>query len=104
MSQNVANAVFDFAVNMGASQAHKLVQRSLAKLGQKVRDDGVLGDLSLMAINAVKPIELLIELAHQAAKFYITISLARVVRYGTKEGLKYLEGWLTRAYDIVKIE
>lgn len=53
-SQNIVLYIFDMAVNMGPSTAHKLVQRSLnCQFGSKsmFTVDGVLGDKTISGIN-----------------------------------------------------
>jgi lysozyme family protein len=45
--------VFDFAVNSGVSRASKYLQRALRAKGQKVAVDGIIGEMTLDAINTV---------------------------------------------------
>jgi lysozyme family protein len=93
--QSVATKVFDMSVNMGASQAHKLVQRALG-----ISDDGVLGPKSFDTINKAAPKTLLLGIAEEAAKFYIQVTKNRINKYGVNEGFKYLFGWIRRAYAL----
>ena len=89
-AQSVANKVLDMAVNMGHSQAHKILQRSLAFLGKHVDVDGVFGEGTIMAVNGVAPDDLCNELKAQCAIFY-----CKLATDPTKA--VFLAGWLRRA-------
>jgi lysozyme family protein len=56
---NLATKVFDLAVNMGSSWAHRLIQRALKSTGQNIAEDGVLGPITLTAINKADLTDLL---------------------------------------------
>jgi len=92
INQAVATKVFDLAVNMGAPQAHLLVQRALKACDFLVVDDGILGPKSIAAINQCEPGALLAAIRSQAAGFYRLIA-AKHPHYD-----RYLKGWLRRAY------
>ena len=49
-NQEIAAEIFDTAVNMGRSRAIKIVQESLNFLGEKLDVDGIMGNLTLVAI------------------------------------------------------
>lgn len=88
--QGVATKVFDLAVNMGAKQAHKRVQRAVwAVMGEPdcLQDDGILGPVTLKAINGIEGKQLLPPLRSEAAGFYRSLNQP-----------KFLRGWLNRAY------
>ena len=54
VDQTIATKVFDFAVNMGSSRAHKLLQASLSgAFNLALTVNGQLGPASFSAINAV---------------------------------------------------
>lgn len=90
--QRVATKVLDLAVNMGAHQAHVLVQRALNRLGRSVSVDGILGRReSVPAINACEPEVLLHAIMEQQVRFYHAI-----VDYRPRSAV-FLEGWLDRA-------
>lgn len=92
-SQDVASKVFDLAVNMGPQQAHKLLQRAVRATGRKVDDDGVLGPVTLAAVNEARPDTLLAAFRSEAAGFYRVL----VARKPDQE--RFLAGWLGhRAY------
>lgn len=91
----VAAKIFDMAVNMGAKQAHKLVQVSLNRLGCDCDVDGILGPKSLVAINNVcnhfGSHQLYNEIKDNCAHFYVNLA-------ADKPELKmFLKGWLRRA-------
>ncbi|MDH5633615.1 MAG: hypothetical protein OEZ10_11545 [Gammaproteobacteria bacterium] len=91
--QEVATKIFDMAVNMGAHQAHKIVQRACHAVHRPTPDDGKLGPNSLAAINGSYPNELLPAIRSEAAAFYRLLVV-------TKPRLaKFKNGWLKRAYS-----
>jgi lysozyme family protein len=93
---SLATKVLDLSVNMGASQAHKLVQKALG-----LKADGVLGDKSIAALNNEEhPANALTRIAEEAARFYIAVTKTRIKKYGLEEGFKYLFGWIRRAYAL----
>ena len=87
-----ATKVFDLSVNMGASQAHKILQISINRLMDKsIRVDGILGQITLGLTNDIIPSFLMDELRKNAAHFYIQLA-------ADKPSLKVFEkGWLNRA-------
>lgn len=87
----IAIKVFDLAVNMGASQAHRLLQRACTACGQPVREDGVLGPQTRTAVWAVRDDRLLTALCEQAESFYLRLVTAAPARE------VFLKGWLRRA-------
>jgi lysozyme family protein len=89
---NLATKVFDLAVNMGSSWAHRLIQRALKSTGQNIAEDGVLGPITLTAINKADLTDLLAALKSEAAGYYRTLAATKPKR------AKFLKGWLKRAY------
>jgi lysozyme family protein len=97
----VATKVFDLAVNMGAPQAHKLVQRASNTLSSFIEEvlvvDGVLGKKSIDALNELwrigKNDELLLAIKKQASQFYSNLVESKPELAG------FLKGWLRRAND-----
>lgn len=86
-SQEVANALYDFAVNSGVGRAVKSIQEIL---GLKV--DGSLGNITLNAINGKDGKELCNALCDKRAEFFKKIA--------TKgQNSKFLNGWLNRVRD-----
>lgn len=91
--QAVATKVFDLAVNMGAPQAHKCLQRALRAAWFPTADDGVLGPQTLSSTNAAEARSLLAALKSEAAGFYRGLAAAKPPL------AKFLPGWLNRAYS-----
>ncbi len=91
--RDVAAKVFDLAVNMGPSQAHRVAQQAVRSARFPLPEDGVLGPQTLSAINAAPPAALYAALKSEAAGFYRWLA-------ATKPALgKFLDGWLNRAYS-----
>lgn len=84
-SQSVANAIVDWAWNSGTATAVKEIQKVLG-----VKSDGVIGNITLSAINSHSPLPLF-GLIQQTRKDYIDrICKARPVNQ------KYRKGWMNR--------
>jgi lysozyme family protein len=95
-SDAVATKVFDMAVNMGGKQAHKLLQRAINRCGNDtIAVDGVLGNQTLAATNAVDGWRLLSTLRGVQADFY------RGLVWNNPRLAEFLNGWLNRAYDLI---
>lgn len=90
-SQQIANKVFDLAVNMGTQQAFLLTQRACCDVGQPVICDGKLGVITLKAINSCDQDQLLEAIRNQAVEFYTDLEAKRPTNS------KFLAGWLKRA-------
>jgi lysozyme family protein len=92
VDENLAVKFFDLCVNMGISQAVRLVQRALRAAGQNVIEDGVIGPATLAAINKADPTDLLAALKSEAAGFY------RLIAQANPSQQRFIDGWLRRAY------
>jgi len=91
--QKIATKVFDLSVNTGPSQAHKLLQRAVrASTGHVLRDDGILGPVTLSAANMAPTAPLLAALRSEAAGFYRVLVAQRPTQG------RFIGGWLRRAY------
>jgi lysozyme family protein len=90
-SDLAAIKVFDMAVNMGSHQAHVLAQRAVTACGFKAKEDGVIGPMSLAALNSAVPAELLMELCHAQDRFYMDLANVRPAL------AVFLAGWRERA-------
>jgi lysozyme family protein len=90
--QEVANYVFDMMVNMGIAQAVKLLQRACWALTYNlgcVKDDGVLGEMTISLANAFAPHEMIPVLMGIRAEFYRSL-----------DKVAFLNGWLRRTYRV----
>jgi lysozyme family protein len=91
-SQGVANKLLDMAVNMGPSQAHKILQRCLGCLfAGPIVPDGVFGPVTLQLTNQSDELRLLTELRAKCAHFYCDLVIQK------PSDRVFLAGWLRRA-------
>jgi lysozyme family protein len=90
--ENIATKFFDLAVNMEIPQAVRLIQRALRSAGQTVADDGIIGPVTLAAINKADPTDLLAALKSEAAGYY------RLIANANPSQQRFITGWLNRAY------
>ena len=89
-SQSVANAIVDWAWHSGVSTAVKEVQKILG-----VTADGVIGNVTLAAINSYSPLPLFGQI-QQARKVYLNrICNARPANN------KFIKGWLRRVENLI---
>jgi hypothetical protein len=88
----LSNKLFDLSVNMGTSQAARLLQRAIIASGLDIVDDGVVGPITINAIKNLNPQIILAALKSEAAGFY------RLLAINDKTQYSFLEGWLRRAY------
>jgi len=87
-NQDVANSIFDFAVNSGVSTS-----ATLAQLVVGANPDGLLGAESIKAINAFDPDHFLSALTVAKIARYIAIIKKRPTSQ------KYLYGWIRRTLN-----
>jgi lysozyme family protein len=105
--ENIAIKLFDLAVLTGIPQAIKLIQRALRAAGltqrtlltkgaeAQVVEDGIIGPITLAAINKADPTDLLAALKSESAGYY------RLIANANPSQQRFIEGWLRRAYDNV---
>lgn len=91
----LATKIFDMTVNMGPREAFSLVQRAINSCSDKVDVDGVLGGLTLGAINSIslrgQEEDLKLEIQEEQRSFYENL-------VSEKPHLNvFLAGWLARA-------
>ncbi len=91
--QEIAEKVFDSSVNMGAKASHRILQRALRACEQSIIDDGIIGGLTIHALNKVNPLCLTIAMRSEMAGHYRVLIAKKPVRR------KYRRGWLRRAYQ-----
>lgn len=88
VDQDIAESIFDFAVNGGARTSSKLAQ-----IAVEAEPDGVIGPNTLKKINA-----------EDKKTFLAVFALAKIGRYvkiveGRKESRKYFYGWVRRTLE-----
>lgn len=91
VGQRVATKVMDMAVNMGHTQAVKLLQRALVAAGFPVDVDGALGPKTIEAANLCQEVRLLSKLVGEQSDFYRRLASRR------PEFQPFLAGWLARS-------
>lgn len=106
--QMIAAKLFDLAVNMGATQAGRIVQRACCALGESLSIDGAVGPETRAAILELWPSSrpwgyrpqhpsnlpaIIAAIRAEAGAFY------RLLISQKPERRKYETGWLRRAYD-----
>lgn len=90
-SQDVANKVFDLAVNMGHHRAGEILQQACIDCGHPVVVDGKIGKITIAAANSILPLSLLEGIKERAKDHYRNIAIANPALG------KFLKGWLIRA-------
>jgi lysozyme family protein len=90
--ENIATKFFDLAVHTGIPQAVRLIQRALRVAGAQVTEDGIIGPVTLAAINKADPTDLLAALKSESAGYY------RLIANANPSQRRFIEGWLNRAY------
>lgn len=89
-SQSVANAIVDWAWHSGTATAVKEVQRVLG-----VKDDGVIGNITLSAINSQSPLPLFGKIKQARVAYIERICNARPANN------KFKKGWFNRINGLV---
>ena len=90
VSQSVADSIVDWAWNSGTATAVKEVQRILG-----VKDDGVIGNITLAAINSWSPLPLFGQIKQARLAYLERICNARPANR------KFMRGWLNRVDSIL---
>ena len=84
--------MFDLAVNMGTRKANELLQRALRAVENPVKEDGIIGSITLTAVNNSNEAALLATIRSEVAGYYRSI----VMKNASQQ--KFINGWLNRAY------
>jgi lysozyme family protein len=92
----IAIKLFDLAVNMGPAPATRCLQRGLRACGNPVSEDGALGSATIAGANRAPTVALLAALRSEAAGHYRAMTEKPK---GEASEARFLEGWLTRAYQ-----
>ena len=87
--QDVANNIYDLAVNGGVSRASKYAQRVLG-----INEDGIIGDITIHGINQYDPVQFIQKYKALRRTFYHKI----VERDPSQE--VFLNGWLNRVENV----
>lgn len=91
--QSIATKCLDLAVNMGNRWANRVTQRAVrATIGLKLKEDGIIGNKTIHAINMCPPDKLMIAMRAEAAGHY-RLLLAKQPKFEV-----FINGWLNRAY------
>ena len=85
-SNRIAWKTFDIAINCGQRAAAKILQRSVG-----VEPDGIIGNLTLKAVNEASEKETLAQLVHWQQHHYLNI------RNSMND--KFFKGWMLRSED-----
>lgn len=93
IDEAVSIKLFEISINTGITQANKLIQRALRAAGKMVVEDGIIGAITLKAINEADPTDLLAALKSEAAGYY------RLIAQANPSQQKFITGWLNRAYS-----
>ena len=88
-SQSVANAIVDWAWHSGTATAVKEIQKVL-----NVTADGVIGNVTLAAINSRSPLPLFGAIQQARIAYLERICNARPANQ------KFMKGWLRRVHDL----
>lgn len=88
-SQSVANAIVDWAWHSGTATAAKEIQRVLG-----VKADGIIGNITLSAINSQSPLPLFGKIKAARVKYIERICKSR------PKNQKYYRGWMNRINDL----
>lgn len=86
VKQIVANVFFDFSVNTGRTRATKLMQQIIC-----VPIDGIIGPITIGAINSADGEKTAMQYTLQRIQFYSDLASGR------KSQKKFLAGWINRA-------
>lgn len=87
---DIAEKVFDLAVNNGSRKANVMLQLAIRQTGgEALKADGIIGNRTIVAVNA-----------HNCPGWVLDrLRLLAVRRYVSLRVLKYLVGWITRVLD-----
>jgi lysozyme family protein len=89
--QLAATKVFDSAVNCGPVRSHMFAQRASTRIGHPATPDGILGPMTLAAINACAPQPFVAAFADEMRQYYETLVANRPAL------AEFESNWLKRA-------
>jgi Glycosyl hydrolase 108/Predicted Peptidoglycan domain len=70
LNQDLANKMFDMAINMGVREGAILAQRAAVALGANITVDGVIGPATLQALNCLAPADVHAKLRMLSVAYY----------------------------------
>ncbi|HAV61683.1 MAG TPA: peptidoglycan-binding protein [Verrucomicrobiales bacterium] len=88
----VAIKTFDLAVNMGDRNAAKILQRALRAVGYDLKDDGIIGNITIGAAKQADEFATVVAMRSEAAGYYRSLAERKT------DQAVFLRGWLNRAY------
>jgi len=92
LGQEVANKVFDIAVNAGPDRAHRILQESIKSMvAGPIVVDGKIGPQTIALANACGPEKLLLEVRARQAVHYAKVAI------NNPATVPNLLGWMRRA-------
>jgi lysozyme family protein len=91
ISQDIANKIFDIAVNMSMRSWASIVQEACGDCGVNIVIDGVWGARTRGAVNACNPRQLMVAIRQRQGEHY-----HRLAEHDPTQA-KFLHGWLVRA-------
>lgn len=94
LSQPIATAILDTAVNEGQYSAIKLAQMAL---GSNISPDGVMGLNTLQALDSINPRLFLIAFMGEIQSRYVRLVV------NTPSQIQFLEGWLSRSRKLMSL-
>lgn len=90
---DIATKLFDLSINLGERETAHVAQRALRAIGQIINEDGIIGEITIAAINNSKADLLLTGLKCEAAGFYRMLVAEKPTDH------IFLNNWLSRAYS-----
>lgn len=89
--QEVAEQIFDVAVNSGTKRAGLMIQEACNILGNNLVEDGIIGSLTVNAINKIRYSDVLVKvISYLRVKYYLDLIQRKPAMR------KYIWGWLRR--------
>ena len=88
---DLATKVFDMSINMGSNRAHRILQQSINNIGGNLNIDGIIGPITVKAVNVDDKDMLMTEIRGEQRRFYLRLISKR------PELSIFKKGWLRRA-------
>jgi lysozyme family protein len=93
MPHPVGEYLFDFAINAGIRQAAMIIQSAVG-----VAADGIIGPVTLCAIQRSDALMLMYKLLAARIDFYVTITMKR-----RKQFEVFFLGWIRRSIEVFRL-